>query len=125
MIKESKAERAEKRARIRDQELEAAESTLQRIEELTDMERERGRLSIRESRYRTSQYNAYAVFEERLRRAIDAQRGCVKLTVAERLALHGAIAMTRYSDGWHFERLVRIFAKRLIELEKTAQEEAE
>lgn len=122
MAKERKAEQAEKRARFRDQELEAAEAILRRIGELTDVERERGRFSIREGRYQTSQYNAYTVFEEGLRGAVGARRSCAKLTAVERLALHGAVAMTRYSDGWHFERLVRLFVKGMIDLEKAARE---
>lgn len=123
MAKERKAEQAEKCARFRDQELGAAEATLRRIGELTDVERERGRFSIREGRYQTSQYNAYAVFEEGLRGAVEARRSCAKLTAAERLALNGAVTMTRYSDGWHFERLVRLFAKGMINLERAAREE--
>ncbi len=122
MAKERKAEQAEKRARFRDQELEAAEATLRRIKGLTDVERAQGKLYIREGRYQTSQYNAYDIFTEKLRGAVEARRSCAKLTAAERLALHGAVAMTRYSDGWHFERLVRLFAKGMIDLEKAARE---
>ena len=122
MAKERKAEQAEKRARLRDQELEAAEATLRRIKGLTDAERTRGKLYIREGRYQTSQYNAYDIFTEQLRGAVEARRSCVKLTAVERLALNGAVTMTRYSDGWHFERLVRLFAKGMIDLEKAARE---
>ena len=43
MAKERKAEQAEKCARLRDQELEAAEATLRRIEGLTDAERAQGK----------------------------------------------------------------------------------
>lgn len=111
MAKERKAEQAEKCARLRDQELEAAEATLRRIKGLTDVERAQGKLYIREGRYQTSQYNAYDIFTEKLRGAVEARRSCVKLTAVERLALNGAVTMTRYSDGWHFERLVRLFAK--------------
>ena len=46
----------------------------------------------------------------------------MKLTAVERLALNGAVTMARYSDGWHFERLVRLFVKGMIDLEKAARE---
>ena len=122
MKEENQAEQAEKCARLRDQELEAAEATLRRIKGLTDVERAQGKLYIREGRYQMSQYNAYDIFTEKLRGAVEARRSCVKLTAVERLALNGAVTMTRYSDGWHFERLVRLFVKGMIDLEKEARE---
>lgn len=60
-------------------------------------------------------YDALSVFAEELRRGQLALENDARLTHETRMALNGAVVMTRYPDEGDFRRLVRLFAKTLIE----------
>lgn len=121
----SREEQERIRAARRETEISAAEATLQRISALTAKERERGSFRIRkkdgrkifrpheEYRGPEGRYNAYGIFSYELQGALASLLISGKVSGAERMALNGAVVMTRYSDPLHFERLVRLFAQEL------------
>ena len=104
----SRKEQERIRAARREAEISAAEATLQRISALTAKERERGSFRIRKKdgrkifrpheEYRSPEgrYNAYGIFSYELQGALASLLISGKVSGAERMALNGAVVMTRY-----------------------------